>query len=117
MTEEEAFNYVSLYSEPRRDPIVLDSELSVILTSHKRSDSSWDLDWAILDTWKLKLGRCSDYYDVTVGGRDHAASQVSQHCREMVQLWEKRANVSLEMMFGDESGEFMHVANYNDPLP
>ena len=116
MTEAEAFSYVSLYVEARRDPVLLDSEVSTVLSSHKRSSGGWDLDWAILDCWKLKLGRASDYYDVTVGGRTHSASQVSTHCAEMVRLWERRANVSLELINGDEGGEFMHVANYNDPL-
>lgn len=116
MTEGEAFQYVMLYSEAGRDPLVLESEISVILMSHKRSSSTWDLDWTILDVWKLKLGRCSDYYDVDVGGRAHASGAVFDHCREMVRLWEKRINVSVELTVAEETGDFLVVANYNDPL-
>lgn len=118
MTEEQAFNYVSLYVEPRRDPVVTDGEISTVLMSHARAeDDGWDLDWAILDIWKLKMGRASDYYDIDIGGRAHASGAVFNHCQEMVKVWERRANVSLGSMFGDEgSGDVLVVANYNDPL-
>jgi hypothetical protein len=116
MSEEDAFNYVALYVEPRRDPVILESEISVILSSHKRGELAWDLDWAILDCWKLKMGRASDYYDVDVGGRAHSSGAVFEHCKAMVQLWERRANVSIELDADGLTGDFLVVANYNDPL-
>lgn len=115
MTEAEAFNYVSLFCEPRRDPILLDQEISIVLMSHKRFEGGWDLDWAILDCWKLKLAKCSDYYDVTVGGRDHSAEAVSRHCAEQIEIWSRRINGSV-CIGGEDSDEILIVANYNAPV-
>jgi hypothetical protein len=116
MLESEAFNYVALYTEPRRDPILLDSELSVILMSRKMGEGAWDLDGAILDAWRLKMGRCTDYYDVDIGGRSHASGAVFDHCKAMVAEWSRRVNSSVELCAESDGGDFLIVANYNAPL-
>ena len=116
MTEQDAVSYIKIYAEAERDPLVSETEIQVLFNARK-CGGAWDLEGTILDIWRAKLGRCSDYYDVTIGGRDHTAEQIFKHCQEMVKLWEKRVNSSVKLATDATTGDFLVVANYNEPLP
>ena len=73
MSEAEAMELVKLHTEPERDPKLSEYELQRLLLCYTDAEGAYSdeaIKRAICDAWDLKVNKASDYFDVSINGRN-----------------------------------------------
>jgi len=98
MSEAEAMELVKLHAEPERDPKLSEYELQRLLLCHADEEGAYTSEAvmkAICDAWDLKTNKASDYFDLSVNGRNMSTNQVKKNCEERARYYRRRLPVTV----------------------
>jgi hypothetical protein len=93
MSEAEALEILNLHAEPDRDPRLSAATLEKVLRRYVDEEGAYDDEAvmkAICDAWDLKVNKSSDYFDLTVNGRNMSTNQVKKNCEERARYYRRR---------------------------
>jgi hypothetical protein len=98
MTEAEAMELVKVHTEPGRDPKLSEYELQRLLLCYVDDLGDYSdeaIKRAICDAWDLKVNKSSDYFDLSVNGRNMNTNQMKQNCEERARYYRRRLPVTV----------------------
>jgi len=93
MSEAEAMELVKLHAESERDPKLAEYELQRLLLCYADEDGAYSdeaVKRTIADAWDLKVNKSSDYFDLSVNGRNMSTNQVKKNCEERARYYRRR---------------------------
>jgi hypothetical protein len=107
MTEGEAQTALASMCDAYNSPELTPEELDGCLLRSRRPDywgyypidpaytGTYDLNHAAFLAWHLKAGKCANFHDVTMQGRNFASGQVYEHCLKMIGEYRRYINASV----------------------
>ena len=93
MSEAEALELLNLHAEPDRDPRLSAATLDKLLRRYVDEEGLYtdeSVARAICDAWDLKVNKSSDYFDLSVNGRNMNTNQVKKNCEERARYYRRR---------------------------
>ena len=93
MSEAEAMELLVLHAEPERDPKLSAGTLMKVLNRYQAEDMTYTeeaVQRAICDAWDLKVNKATDYFDLSVNGRNMSSNQVKKNCEERARYYRRR---------------------------
>ena len=93
MSESEAMDMLNLHAEPERDPKLSAATLMKVLRRYQAEDMTYEDEAvmrAICDAWDLKVNKSTDYFDLSVNGRNMNTNQVKSNCEERARYYRRR---------------------------
>jgi hypothetical protein len=93
MSEVEALELLNLHAEPERDPRLSAATLEKLLRRYQAADLTYtdeSVARAICDAWDLKVNKSTDYFDLSVNGRNMSTNQVKKNCEERARYYRRR---------------------------
>ena len=84
---------LNLHAEPQREPRLTALELEKLLRRYQAEDLTYDEESvfrAIADAWDLKVNKSTDYFDLSVNGRNMSSNQVKKNCEERARYYRRR---------------------------
>ena len=93
MSEAEALELLNLHAEPDRDPRLSALTLAKVLQRHADEEGAYSDEAvmkAICDAWDLKVNKSTDYFDLSVNGRNMSTNQVKKNCEERARYYRRR---------------------------
>jgi hypothetical protein len=96
MSESEAMDMLNLHTEPERDPKLSAGTLMKVLHQYQSEDMTYEDEGvmrAICDAWDLKVNKSTDYFDLSVNGRNMNTNQVKSNCEERARYYRRRLPV------------------------
>ena len=93
MSEAEALELLNLHAEPDRDPRLSAATLEKVLQRYADEEGAYSDEAvmkAICDAWDLKVNKSTDYFDLTVNGRNMSTNQVKKNCEERARYYRRR---------------------------
>jgi len=125
MTEDEAFEEISLLTQAETEPKLVIEELKLLVKRAKRvddqrrvpTDNLWTPTWNIAASvalgWEMKAGKVATGYDFQSADQKFSRSQMYQQLMKVAAGWRKRAGESMRIKGDLAQGVTLPAVNEN----